>query len=271
MEPFLKVFETFREFFTGLAGLFVFWPDGRMLLRRTVAWCQTHKLREAWIAFLVVVTASLWALNSVMFAISSDLAALKAHDVSEPAAVRAPQPTWGARSAGTWEKLKSSRQVMFDPGFLLTLSPKQQALTSLLQALAMATLGTAMMGVFSRLLPRVRSQKKQAQVWTLSVAALPLVELPLLFGCFGVVVLYDVPELALVSLGLGVVASMALMIWLFEITQRAFKLTRKRYWLLTTAGCGLILGFSFLGAFSVKPYADVAKAFLGTASVSKEK
>jgi hypothetical protein len=271
VEIILKLFEVFREFLTGLARLFVFWPDSRVLLRRTVAWCRTHELREAWIAFWMVGTAFMWSVNSVLFTAATDIAGTGVQDVINGAASQLDQLRRQGGNAGTWEGLKSLPGVMFNPGFLLSLSPKQRTLTSLLQALAMTTLSAAIMGMLIRVLPRVRSPKKQSQVWAMSVAAVPMLAIPLLFGMFGVVVLYAVPQLALFALALGIALSMAFSIGAIALAQRAFRLTGRRYWLFTVVCCVLIAGLSLLGAFSTKPYADLAKAILGNSSIEKEK
>jgi hypothetical protein len=271
LESIMKLFDAFREFLTGLARLFVFWPDGWVLMRRTVAWCRTHDLLEAWIAYWVVGTAMFWALNLLSFTVITATVGDDAPRLVRAAALRAEAQRHLPGDIGLWNALNIQREVMFDPGHLLALDPRQQALTAVLQALAMAALGAAMMGVFIRLLPRLRPPKKQAQVWAFSVAAMPLVCLPMLFASFAALVLVAVWPLPMVLLGFGAVASTAFLVWIIRIGQRAFRLKSERYWLFTAASLMLLGGFSFVGGFSPKPYADVAKAILGSTSAEKAK
>jgi hypothetical protein len=271
VESVLKLFETFREFLTGLARLFIFWPDARLLLRRTVAWCRTHDPMAAWLAYWVVLAAILWATNLLNIVVTTAMVGDEAPRLVAEAAKLVEAQRHLPSDIGLADALAVQREVMNLPGHLLALDPQQQVLMAVLQALAMATLGALLMGVFIRLLPRLRRPKKQAQVWAFSVAAMPLVNLPVLVALFGALVLVAVGPLPLISLGLGGALSMALLLWLITLGQRAFRLSGGRYWLSMAASLALLAGFSILGGFAPKPYADVAKAILGGAAAEKPK
>jgi hypothetical protein len=267
----LKLFEIFREFLLGLGGLFVFWPDARALMRRTVGWCRHHDLAEAWIAYWVVLAVLLWASNLLFIAVTAGVAGDDAPRLIAEAATLTEAQRHLPAGLSLGEKLAIQRQVMFHQGHLLSLTPMQQIIVAALQALAAAALVAAMMGCFIRLLPRLRRPKKQAQVWAFTVAFMPLANLPLLFGLFGALVLLAVWPLPVLILGAGSIASLALLSWGVWIGQRAFRLSGRRYWGAVAASLMLIGSFMLVGGFAPKPYADLARTILGAATPEKVK